>query len=89
MIVRPDGSLSAVHSGGTVDGFEATIKNTLLFAYYGGIYIGRDAALDANGKSLIGYGYRARPTAKTEPSRKLPLASIRRFGRIRAMVLSM
>jgi hypothetical protein len=57
VIVRSNGSLSPVHSGGTVDGFEATIKNTLLFAYYGGILIDRDVALDANGKTLIGYGY--------------------------------
>lgn len=59
VIVRADGSLSAVHSGGTVDGFEATIKNTLLYAYYGGIYIGRNTALDANGTSKIGYGVAA------------------------------
>jgi hypothetical protein len=42
LIVNANGSLSARHSGGTIDGVEATIKNTLLYAYYGGIYIGRD-----------------------------------------------
>jgi len=58
LVVRSDGSVSPLHSGGTVDGFEAVVnKNTLLYAYYGGIYIGRDVALDANGTSLIGYGY--------------------------------
>jgi hypothetical protein len=58
LVVRSDGSVSPLHSGGTVDGFEATLnKNTLLYAYYGGIYIGRDVALDANGASLVGYGY--------------------------------
>jgi hypothetical protein len=56
VIVRSNGSLSPVHAGGTVDGFEATIKNTLLFAYYGGILIERDTALDTTGKP-IGYGY--------------------------------
>jgi hypothetical protein len=56
VIVRANGSLSPVHAGGTVDGFEATLKNTLLFAYYGGILIERDVALDANGKT-IGYGF--------------------------------
>ena len=50
LIVRADGSLSPVHAGGTIDGFEATVKNTLLYGYYGGIYIGRNAAIDANGK---------------------------------------
>jgi hypothetical protein len=59
LVVRSDGSVSPLHSGGTVDGFETVVnKNTLLYAYYGGIYIGRDVALDANGTSLVGYGYR-------------------------------
>ncbi|MDQ1473861.1 MAG: hypothetical protein QOJ99_5341 [Bryobacterales bacterium] len=57
VIIRADGSLSPIHSGGTVDGLEWTIKNTLLYAYYGGIYIGRNTALDADGKSLVGYGF--------------------------------
>jgi hypothetical protein len=57
VVVRANGSLSPVHAGGTVDGFETRIKNTLLFAYYGAIYIGRDVAIDANGTSLVGYGY--------------------------------
>jgi hypothetical protein len=58
VVIRSDGSLSPVHAGGTVDGFEATISpKFLLYAYYGAIYIGKDTALDTNG-SLIGYGYR-------------------------------
>ena len=57
LIVRADGTLSLVHSGGTVDGFEARVKNTLLYAYYSGILIERDTALDANGTTKIGYGY--------------------------------
>jgi hypothetical protein len=56
VIVRSDGSLSAVRASGTVDGFEATVKNTLLYAYYGGIYIGRNVTLDTNGKP-VGYGF--------------------------------
>ena len=59
VIVRSDGSLSPVRAGGTVDGFEANIsRNFLLYAYYGGILIDKNTALDANGTSLIGYGYR-------------------------------
>jgi hypothetical protein len=59
-IVRPDATLSLVHSGGTVDGFEARIKNWLLYAYYGGIYIGRNTTIDttaASGRPYVGYGY--------------------------------
>ncbi|HWC96504.1 MAG TPA: hypothetical protein VG456_07140 [Candidatus Sulfopaludibacter sp.] len=58
VIVRADGSLSPIHSGGTVNGFEATVGKVLLYAYYGGIYVGRNVAVDANGTSLVGYGYR-------------------------------
>ena len=35
-----------------------TVKKTLLYAYYSGDYIGRNVAFDANGTSLIGYGYK-------------------------------
>lgn len=57
VIVTAAGNLSGVRSGATLDGLEATIKNTLLYAYSGTIYIARNAAIDANGKSLVGYGY--------------------------------
>jgi hypothetical protein len=56
LIVRADGSLSPIHSAGFNEGVETTVKNTLMYAYYGGIYIQRNVALDANG-SKIGYGY--------------------------------
>ncbi|HLJ45850.1 MAG TPA: hypothetical protein VKU01_07580 [Bryobacteraceae bacterium] len=55
-IIRGDGSLSLVHSASTVTGLEATIGKTLYYGYYGGVYISRNLALDANGKTLIGYG---------------------------------
>jgi hypothetical protein len=57
-IVRADGSLSPIHTYSTVDGIEVNLtKNTLLSAYYGGIYVGRNTALDANGRTPIGYGF--------------------------------
>ncbi len=57
LIVRADGSLSAVHADGTVDGIEARVApRTLLYAYYGGDYIGRNVTIDTNGKP-VGYGY--------------------------------
>jgi hypothetical protein len=61
LIVRADGSLSAVHASSTNDGFEARMnKNTLLlYGYYGGVYIGRNAAFDANSTTRIGYGVTA------------------------------
>jgi hypothetical protein len=56
-ILRSDGAISPVHSASTVTGFEATAGKTLFYGYYGGVYINRNTALDANGKSLIGYGF--------------------------------
>ena len=47
LIVRANGSVSPIHAGGWVEGFEATLKNTLLYGYYSGIYVGRDVALDS------------------------------------------
>jgi hypothetical protein len=65
LIVRPDGSLSLVHSYSTVDGFEAQVsKNFLLTAYYGAAYVDRNVTYDptATGSTLkkpafAGYGY--------------------------------
>jgi hypothetical protein len=56
LVVNPDGSITPLHSSSTVSGFEYTNKNTLVFAYYGGLMIGRDPVLDTNGKH-VGYGY--------------------------------
>lgn len=56
-IVRPDGSPSLVHSASTVSGFEGAFKNFAPYLYYGGVYIGRNAAFDANGTTRIGYGF--------------------------------
>jgi hypothetical protein len=56
LIAHADGSISLIHSGSTVTGFEATYKKTQIYAYYGGIYIGRNTAIDTNGKP-VGYGY--------------------------------
>ena len=63
-IVRADGSLSLMHAGSTLDGFEARLGKTQLYGYYGGIYAGRNAALDANGTTPIGYGYRGSPNSQ-------------------------
>jgi hypothetical protein len=56
VIAHANGSISPVHSGSTVSGFELTEKKTMIYGYYGGIYIMRNTAIDTNGK-LIGYGF--------------------------------
>lgn len=61
VIVRADGTIAPIHTYSTVDGIEANVtKNTLLTAYYGGVYIGRQTALDADGRK-IGYGFANSP----------------------------
>lgn len=50
---------SPIHAGSGVGGFEYAIKNTLLYAYYGGAYFGRDfeATTTSTGTTYTGYGY--------------------------------
>ncbi len=77
LIIRPDGSPSPVHSASTVDGFEYQVHNSQFYAYYGGIYIGRDVAIDTSNNlsagdptkppakyPLIGYGYKGSPNSQ-------------------------
>jgi len=64
-VVRPNGGLSPIRADSTVDGFEAQVTpKTLIAAYYGGVYIGKNAIFDntAAGSTLakpvyVGYGY--------------------------------
>jgi len=55
-IVRANGTASLVHSASTVTGLEITAGKTLFYGYYGGVYIAKNMALDANGTTKIGYG---------------------------------
>ncbi len=55
--VRGNGSLADIHSGSTVDGFEFTHHNDLIYAYYGGVYIGRYVTIDPSNGKPVGYGY--------------------------------
>lgn len=63
LIARADGSPSPIHADSTASGFEYTNKNTLLFGYYGGLYVGRNVAIDAGGKP-VGYGYAGSPAGQ-------------------------
>ena len=56
LIAHADGSISLIHSMSTVTGFELTHKNTMIYGYYGGVYVGRNTAIDTNG-SYVGWGY--------------------------------
>ena len=56
-ILQANGNPSLIHAGSTLDGFEARVKKTQIYGYYGSIYVGRDTAYDTNGTTLIGYGF--------------------------------
>jgi hypothetical protein len=73
LVVRADGSVSPIHSGGFVEGFEATVNKVLLYAYYSGIYVGRDVALDANGTTLVGYGFRGSANSQNRSIQEITL----------------
>jgi hypothetical protein len=92
LVVRSNGSLSMVHSGGTVDGFEArVVPSLLLYAYYGAYYIGRNTGLDANGTTKIGYGYTGSPNSQNRVINEITFGfnqtiwASPRYGAINAM----
>ena len=57
LIVRADGTISPVKSASTVSGFEFTHGKTMLYGYYGMLYVWKNLALDASTPAkVIGYG---------------------------------
>ena len=57
LVLKANGDIGLLHSGSTVAGLEDTIKNTLIYGYYGGIYIGRYSVIDPSTNKPVGYGY--------------------------------
>jgi hypothetical protein len=59
LIVRPDGSISPIKAASTVTGFEFTHGKTLLYGYYGMMYVWKNTANDPSSTpagKLVGYG---------------------------------
>ena len=78
VIARADGSLSVIHSGSTVSGFEATHGNMLIYSYYGGLYVSRNVALDTNGKP-VGYGFIGSPSGQNRSAQEGTIGFTRTF----------
>jgi hypothetical protein len=61
LVVRPNGSISPLHSYSTVDGLEFQVgKNSQLAFYYGGAYVGKNVSFDPTasaGNVYSGYGF--------------------------------
>ena len=91
LIVNANSTISLLHAGGTVDGFEARWGSWLWYAYYGGIYIGRDTAIDTTGKP-VGYGYIGSPNSQNRNIQEFTLGfnktawSNPRYGSINYML---
>ena len=92
VIVRSDGSLSPIKAAGIVSGFEWKIVPALqLYAYYGGAYIDRNTAVDANGTTLIGYGFRGSANTQNRTMHEVTFGFNRtlwkdpRYGALNAM----
>ena len=66
LIAHADGSISLIHADSTVTGLEFTHKNSLVYAYYGGLYVGRNVAFDTTAKTpgYVGYGYPGAPAGQ-------------------------
>jgi hypothetical protein len=63
LVVRTDGSPSAIHASSTVSGFEYTHGNSFFYAYYGGIYVPANVIIDTTGKP-VGYGFVGGPASQ-------------------------
>jgi hypothetical protein len=87
-IVRANGTPSLIHSGSTASGFEYTRGNSLWYAYYGGIYVGRNTTLNSNGISEVGYGFSGSPNSHNRTTQEATAGltqTIWRDGRIGAL----
>jgi hypothetical protein len=73
LIVLPNGGISPLHADSALGGFEYTMGKTILFAYYGADYIGKDSAVDTTNKNAyVGYGF---PGSSTSNNRTIQEAT--------------
>lgn len=79
VIVRADGSLSPVRSGSNVSGFEYTKNSTLVYGYYGVVYVGRNTTVDKDTGRFAGYGYPGSPTAQNRALQESTFGFTRTF----------
>jgi hypothetical protein len=89
LAIRADGGISPMHAGSTVDGFEWKLSpkdnpkgmSSLLYAYYGGAYYGRDVIADATAGALAGYGYNGSPNSQNRAIQEGTLGLIQTLWR--------
>jgi hypothetical protein len=81
LVARSDGSISLIHASSTVSGFEWTHHNTLLYGYYGGLYVGKNVIIDTTGKKLapVGYGYTGSPAGQNRAVQEITFGFAQTF----------
>ncbi len=65
VVVRANGTLSPVHSGSGIGGFEAQITpKFMLYDYFSAVYIQKNWGYPATGTALLGYGFPGGPNSQ-------------------------
>ena len=91
LIAKADGSPSLIHADSTVTGFEYTQKNTVLYGYYGGLYVGRNSTIvpvtTTSGTPPVtttkltpfGYGYAGSPSGQNRAVQEATFGFVQTF----------
>jgi hypothetical protein len=80
VVVRPDGTLSAVHAGSGIAGLEWQVTPAWLFySYYGGAYFQRNYASTGNG--FVGFGFPGSSSAANRTVQEATLGFVRTLWR--------
>jgi len=91
LIAKADGSPSLIHADSTVTGFEYTQKNTVLYGYYGGLYVGRNSTIvpvttttgtppvTTTQLTPFGYGYAGSPSGQNRAVQEATFGFVQTF----------
>lgn len=82
LVVRPDGSVSPVHAGSGIGGFEyQATANNMYYGYYGGAYFQRNFRLDPASGRFVGFGFPGSPSSANRSVQEATFGVIRTFWR--------
>ncbi|MGH9393477.1 MAG: hypothetical protein ACRD1E_04850 [Terriglobales bacterium] len=78
IIIRQDGTISAVRASGGMGGFEwQLLPKQMLYAYYGGVYIA--PSFDLSGATPVGYGFPGSPNSTNKAIQEATLGQVHTF----------
>lgn len=81
LVARSNGSISLVHSAATLNGFEYTHNDTVVYGVYGGLYVGRNVVIDTTGAkpAPVGYGYTGSPSGQNRAVQEITFGFAQTF----------